>query len=174
MVHNWTEDFYNLKKLAEVTLAGGYMQSETQNQHETFHFPRNEAACLINKTIHVSIEKIGKYCWDPNSSNVVNTGQISYIVSDNDANETSLITGHIEDSIQKNATSSITYDDQMFSYSHKLFDKRKSRSILVNSHLSTNEIHSCAVCGKNYSTSSNLARHRQTHRYVYAKENLLK
>lgn len=32
------------------------------------------------------------------------------------------------------------------------------------------DIHVCPECGKKYSTSSNLARHRQTHRYVFEKK----
>jgi hypothetical protein len=30
------------------------------------------------------------------------------------------------------------------------------------------EVHECSDCGKAYSTSSNLARHRQTHRLIYS------
>ena len=35
---------------------------------------------------------------------------------------------------------------------------------LSGTHLFQTEIHGCPDCGKRYSTSSNLARHRQTHR----------
>ncbi|XP_065161136.1 transcriptional repressor Rhit-like [Atheta coriaria] len=70
--------------------------------------------------------------------------------------------------------------DDIITYTHKLFDK-SSRT--PRSHIITNDSivvtperlvdastqndcseHECAECGKRYSTSSNLARHRQTHR----------
>lgn len=77
--------------------------------------------------------------------------------------------------------------DVIYNYSHKIFDRRKARKITDNglsdelqatesdeahyglTHLedlnsSSEDIHSCPECGKKYSTSSNLARHRQTHR----------
>ena len=37
-------------------------------------------------------------------------------------------------------------------------------------HTISNDIHNCPDCGKRYSTSSNLARHRQTHRSVTDKK----
>lgn len=81
-------------------------------------------------------------------------------------------------------------DDSIFSYSHKIFDRKKSRGThVISPPLSSSddqreecnlvgviikagkdekseESHICPECGKKYSTSSNLARHRQTHRYV--------
>jgi hypothetical protein len=88
-------------------------------------------------------------------------------------------------------------DDSTFSYSHKIFDRKKSRNTIVkvaansvdgddehsvnfddnvgldyetnnnfrmSDKSSPEDIHICPECGKKYSTSSNLARHRQTHR----------
>lgn len=95
-------------------------------------------------------------------------------------------------------------DDSIFSYSHKIFDRKKSRGgthNVISPPLSSSdeqqqlkqhhqqqqqqqreecnlvgvimkagkdekceESHICPECGKKYSTSSNLARHRQTHR----------
>lgn len=79
-------------------------------------------------------------------------------------------------------------DDSIFSYSHKIFDRKKSRGTNVISPTlcssddqreecnlvgvimkagkdeKSEESHICPECGKKYSTSSNLARHRQTHR----------
>lgn len=99
-------------------------------------------------------------------------------------------------------------EDSSYSYSHKVFDRKKSRTLSWNSGSSyshgeegnrngaepldygiyerdyrelreaegrttassgdevgsTDDVHSCPECGKKYSTSSNLARHRQTHR----------
>lgn len=77
-------------------------------------------------------------------------------------------------------------EDSVGYYSHKLFDRRKvRRSFTSTSYSSGNgsqsssgeeniyeskmrrnceDEHVCPECGKKYSTSSNLARHRQTHR----------
>ncbi|XP_034658714.1 protein snail [Drosophila subobscura] len=81
-------------------------------------------------------------------------------------------------------------DDDSNYYSHKVFDRRKSRRCTISdsnsctsssssngSHQSgepqeqhdhqeqaSEDVHICPECGKKYSTSSNLARHRQTHR----------
>lgn len=77
-------------------------------------------------------------------------------------------------------------EDSVGYYSHKLFDRKKvRRSFNSESYSSGNgsqsssgeensyepkmrrnceDDHVCPECGKKYSTSSNLARHRQTHR----------
>lgn len=97
-------------------------------------------------------------------------------------------------------------EDSCYSYSHKIFDRKKMRRDLIKhsaksfvkesnqlspmtdggsisdgehksststsgyisdasgSMLQGEDIHTCPDCGKRYSTSSNLARHRQTHR----------
>uniref|UniRef100_A0A336K7M5 Escargot/snail protein homolog n=2 Tax=Culicoides sonorensis TaxID=179676 RepID=A0A336K7M5_CULSO len=100
------------------------------------------------------------------------------------------------------ASSSSSDDDSShFSYTHKVFDRKKIRhnmdyvtngnedhsltsSCMTNSSNCTNdslsdhgsvesgaeEIHTCPECGKKYSTSSNLARHRQTHRSLQDKK----
>lgn len=89
-------------------------------------------------------------------------------------------------STSSSLASSSDDDSCHFSYSHKVFDRKKVRrnienygsSSLENANSMTNsaesdqgsvesgaeEIHTCPECGKKYSTSSNLARHRQTHR----------
>lgn len=122
---------------------------------------------------------------------------------------------------QRQSSFSSSEDDSTFNYSHKIFDKRKSRKLCYQSDdsefmqdqkredldsfisnnvtetedsmLSTSEaessindfsirnktsdsiggsedVHVCPECGKKYSTSSNLARHRQTHRSLLDKK----
>ncbi|XP_062534053.1 zinc finger protein 84-like [Armigeres subalbatus] len=105
-------------------------------------------------------------------------------------------------------------EDSSYSYSHKVFDRKKSRTLSWNSGSSysygeeghrhgaerldygiderdyrelrdvedptpvssgdevgpTDDVHGCPECGKKYSTSSNLARHRQTHRSLQDKK----
>lgn len=91
---------------------------------------------------------------------------------------------HNQHQDSKNLSSSD--EDSVGYYSHKLFDRRKvRRSFTSTSYSSGNgsqsssgeencyepkmrrnceDEHVCPECGKKYSTSSNLARHRQTHR----------
>ena len=48
--------------------------------------------------------------------------------------------------------------------------QQQKMNIDNNSNNNGNEIHACIDCGKCYSTSSNLTRHRQTHRSVTDKK----
>lgn len=142
---------------------------------------------------------------------------------------------------QRQSSFSSSEDDSTYNYSHKIFDKRKSRKLLyqsqnsenlsklsstfnsnditaetedsmlsiseaesnddearqkikanlivnnmvpgeqttgdvasetesMNSNCGSDDVHTCPECGKKYSTSSNLARHRQTHRSLLDKK----
>lgn len=123
---------------------------------------------------------------------------------------------------QRQSSFSSSEDDSTYNYSHKIFDKRKSRKLwyknddhdsmadkkpetvetfidkniteIEDSSFSNSEtessnndypvmkrrfsesmggsddVHICPECGKKYSTSSNLARHRQTHRSLLDKK----
>lgn len=120
---------------------------------------------------------------------------------------------------QRQSSFSSSEDDSPYNYSHKIFDKRKSRKLFYQSddsiYLSpekpitfekhslvveetedsllsvsesdsnaeiyssgksmdcisgSDDVHNCPECGKKYSTSSNLARHRQTHRSLLDKK----
>ncbi|XP_063698011.1 zinc finger protein 433 [Culicoides brevitarsis] len=95
-------------------------------------------------------------------------------------------------STSSSLASSSDDDSCHFSYSHKVFDRKKARRCVETfdavgmentSNSMTNsaesegsvesgaeEIHTCPECGKKYSTSSNLARHRQTHRSLQDKK----
>lgn len=111
------------------------------------------------------------------------------IMSKNSNNDTSRRNSLV--STSSSLASSSDDDSSLFSYSHKVFDRKKIRrnienfgtscissSGVDNTNSMTNsaesdqgsvesgaeEIHTCPECGKKYSTSSNLARHRQTHR----------
>ncbi|XP_058461574.1 zinc finger protein 782 [Malaya genurostris] len=124
--------------------------------------------------------------------------------------------------VRRNSCASEESEDSSYSYSHKVFDRKKSRTLSWNSGSSyshgeeiqppkserdlcrkeypveyrtdereylkelgevsgrsgssgdeigsSDDIHSCPECGKKYSTSSNLARHRQTHRSLQDKK----
>ncbi|XP_058834674.1 zinc finger protein 235 [Topomyia yanbarensis] len=123
---------------------------------------------------------------------------------------------------RRNSCASDESEDSSYSYSHKVFDRKKSRTLSWNSGSSyshgeeiqrlksernlcreecpvecrtdereylteltetsgrsgssgdeigsSDDVHSCPECGKKYSTSSNLARHRQTHRSLQDKK----
>ncbi|XP_055531076.1 zinc finger protein 79 [Wyeomyia smithii] len=117
---------------------------------------------------------------------------------------------------RRNSCASEESEDSSYSYSHKVFDRKKSRTLSWNSGSSYghaeggqrlsregcpsehsihgqeylelvdcsgrsasscdeigsagDDVHSCPECGKKYSTSSNLARHRQTHRSLQDKK----
>lgn len=117
---------------------------------------------------------------------------------------------------QRQSSFSSSEDDSTYSYSHKIFDKRKTRKLyyqsddseyggqkkrkqvdapmettddsilsisetdistdylsnnkLLDGNVSIDDVHACPECGKKYSTSSNLARHRQTHRSLLDKK----
>ncbi|XP_053686996.1 oocyte zinc finger protein XlCOF22 [Sabethes cyaneus] len=122
---------------------------------------------------------------------------------------------------RRNSCASEESEDSSYSYSHKVFDRKKSRTLSWNSGSSFernhaegghrlgssrescqaehgringreyldlvdcggrsgsscdeigsagDDVHSCPECGKKYSTSSNLARHRQTHRSLQDKK----
>lgn len=52
----------------------------------------------------------------------------------------------------------------------KLNNEMTSETESMNSNCGTDDVHTCPECGKKYSTSSNLARHRQTHRSLLDKK----
>ncbi|GAB0092640.1 zinc finger protein 33A [Sergentomyia squamirostris] len=175
------DELYNLTQLAEVTLAAGKLS--TTNPHPDFYDGTSEN---ISKS---------QLFYRHNS-----TESFSQTDSD-DSYETKAIPYGRQHSSEAKTTQqqqqSISDDDSNnFKYSHKIFDKRKSRKqnpvitdvesnsqssdgsadgALVNliksdSQGSTEDIHVCPECGKKYSTSSNLARHRQTHRSLEDKK----
>lgn len=130
------------------------------------------------------------------------------------------VLGNETASDRRNSYASEESEDSSYSYSHKVFDRKKSRTLSWNSSGSSysqgdevhrlngdlrgddcrvvyaieshhgeyseeagerdisssdetgspDDIHTCPECGKKYSTSSNLARHRQTHRSLQDKK----
>ncbi|XP_055628882.1 protein snail [Toxorhynchites rutilus septentrionalis] len=128
--------------------------------------------------------------------------------------------GEEQQPARRNSYASEESEDSSYSYSHKVFDRKKSRTLSWNSGSSysygeesqrvcgeqdhsredvpieyrtdsqeynellesgrgassgdeigpSDDVHTCPECGKKYSTSSNLARHRQTHRSLQDKK----
>lgn len=143
-------------------------------------------------------------------SSVTDTQQSFPSGTDDDSTSISCRNSIVSTSSPPATTHSSSDDDSLFNYSHKIFDRKKSRRDLsrnvnasesVSNHFPVpitdgdgslsdgcgrksststsdyisdassssplchgDDVHVCPDCGKRYSTSSNLARHRQTHR----------
>lgn len=146
------DEQYNLMQLAEVTMAASKL-STTNVQQIKAYFRHEES----EEDDGIVIEDVSS---SPNSRSSCPS------MSDEEADKQGVI----------------------YNYSHKIFDRRKARKAASDSGLrdelqaaesneeiyglshlddlnsSSEDIHTCPECGKKYSTSSNLARHRQTHR----------
>lgn len=171
------EELYNLTQLAEVTLAAGRLS--TTNITEITDY--------INK---------GR-CSTETNAFVMKDGSTQ-------SKEKQFYQHHQEKQLHQQGTNFFSSsDDDSNYYSHKIFDRKKSRrstiseqsrfdelscsslhssgdehysglghssSKLSENSLSGDDDHVCPECGKKYSTSSNLARHRQTHRSILDKK----
>lgn len=192
------EELYNLTQLADVTLAAGKLSTtnvqtirEYINHSDVKHDSEDDKKEMHEQNI-IKMEQ--KSCRTPFVK--LNFGQ-------------------------RQSSFSSSEDDSTYNYSHKIFDKRKSRKLCYQSDDSefmrdqkrdnldsfissnvtetedsmisnsesessnndypmqskhsdsnggTDDVHVCPECGKKYSTSSNLARHRQTHRSLLDKK----
>lgn len=217
MAHNVPEELYNLTQLADVTLAAGKLN--TTNSTEGL---QDEKAFDYSRKYHVAddsivalptdFQPIFKTTLKPEIEPFSN--KIHSIIKANTPNRNELTNPkmHGNLTLDKQTNFSSSEDDSTYNYSHKIFDKRKTRklsyqsddseydmrrfnsdrfSMLVDKNVpeiddslmsseteshdcmeisklsdlaSGEDVHVCPECGKKYSTSSNLARHRQTHR----------
>lgn len=235
------EELYNLTQLADVTLAAGrlsttniqtiknYMQNgETLSLTELLPRKQIRSSNEDNQPI-VKSELVleqrshhdSGYTSDtersfeqrnPNSK-IEHANEMARSIVDLDVKPNKLFAD------QRQSSFSSSEDDSPYNYSHKIFDKRKSRKLCYQSddsiYLSpkkpatfekhalaveetedsllsisesdsnaeiysssksmecisgSDDVHNCPECGKKYSTSSNLARHRQTHRSLLDKK----
>lgn len=198
------EELYNLSQLADVTLAAGKL-STTNAQTIREYINHSDA-----KFEHSPKSEPGddKQAWC--EQNVMKMELKPY--------RTPSVKLNFE---QRQSSFSSSEDDSTYNYSHKIFDKRKSRKLCYqsddsefmreqkrdtlhsiissnvtetedsmisnsetessnndyptqgkhsDSNCGTDDVHVCPECGKKYSTSSNLARHRQTHRSLLDKK----
>lgn len=235
------EELYNLTQLADVTLAAGRL-STTNIQTIKNYMQNGESLSLTELMPHKQIRAS-----DEHEHRISNT-EIILEQSHNDSGYTSDIekshkqrninqkVGHVNEMAnsavdldvtpkkifadQRQSSFSSSEEDSPYNYSHKIFDKRKSRKLCYQSddsiYLSpkkpttfekhsalaveetedsllsisesdsnaeiyssgksmdcisgSDDVHNCPECGKKYSTSSNLARHRQTHRSLLDKK----
>lgn len=241
------DELYNLTQLADVTLAASrlsttniqtiknYMQNEEalsltelmprKQSHEHPHHITNDELILERATHNDSgytsdNEKLHKH----NGLMTMMNPKVEHqrmVDSLYDLDATMSTTPKKLYADQRQHSFSSSEDDAPYNYSHKIFDKRKSRKLCYQSddsmYLSpvkcskttfdkhshgvdetedsllsisecdsnagnyssgksmdcgsgTDDVHNCPECGKKYSTSSNLARHRQTHRSLLDKK----
>lgn len=74
-----------------------------------------------------------------------------------------------DDGERRRKTKSSSIADEMKTR-EKMNADAASETESMNSNCGTEDVHTCPECGKKYSTSSNLARHRQTHRSLLDKK----
>lgn len=223
MEHNVPEELYNLTQLADVTLAAGKLNTtnieqvhELINDEKIFDYSRKYPVAngtIVTRTESVDFQPIFTESLKPQIEPFAN--KIHSVIKANtpNKNETTTNTTPGNLKLDKQTNFSSSEDDSTYNYSHKIFDKRKSRklsyqsddseydmrrfssdrfSLFVDKNVpeiddslmsseteshdcmeiskmsdltsSGEDVHVCPECGKKYSTSSNLARHRQTHR----------
>lgn len=150
------------------------------------HSGMNNHALTTNSYQHHLQNYESPYGTDRRSFSNTSLSSDLTMMNSNNNNDTSRRNSLV--STSSSLASSSDDDSSLFSYSHKVFDRKKIRRNIDygangnnsadNTNSMTNstesdqgsvesgaeEIHTCPECGKKYSTSSNLARHRQTHR----------
>ncbi|XP_055914652.1 zinc finger protein 577 [Eupeodes corollae] len=178
------EELYNLTQLAEITLAAGRLSTTNITEIKDYI---NKGRCkdeIVSCSLDAdgTFEEMHKPQFNPNQ----------------------LQQSHHQQQQQQQQGSNFfsSSDDDSNYYSHKIFDRKKSRRSTISEQsrfdeLSCSSLHSsgdehysglghsskisensmsgdddhvCPECGKKYSTSSNLARHRQTHRSILDKK----
>lgn len=187
--HEWEESCYQSIKIPENTYPAANMFHTLSSCHGNMN---NHASTLTTSYQHHLSNYDSPYGMErrPFCSNSLTTDSSSMSNnSNNNNNDTSRRNSLVSTSSSLASSSSSDDDSSLFSYSHKVFDRKKIRRNIENyvgcassgadnTNSMTNsaesdqgsvesgaeEIHTCPECGKKYSTSSNLARHRQTHR----------
>ncbi|KAL9909670.1 kahuli [Glossina fuscipes fuscipes] len=213
------EELYNLTQLAEVTLAA--VRLSTTNASEIKEYINNAKFQSSGATdLHRPSDGDRRITTLPAS-------ELNSHEKQTETQSQSLMKGSYQDSVSSRfenipmpnlVTSVSSSDDDSYYYSHKVFDRKKSRRSTISDHsrydehscssapscsgdeqfqsigysqngsiignlaqisshssgtssssLSDDE-HVCPECGKKYSTSSNLARHRQIHRSIMDKK----
>lgn len=237
MIHEMTnqssipEELYNLTQLADVTLAAGKLSTTNIHSIENKETPTKvslTSICHANDIIET--EPLHSPTKSVNESGYMSEMEITpkqrklmkMFNTDSEINgHSNIFYATPKKSLieQRQSSFSSSEDDSTYNYSHKIFDKRKSRQLCYQSDDSeyvcaehsglafdqnpittetedsmlsisetestaefssssksfdciggSDDVHICPECGKKYSTSSNLARHRQTHRSLLDKK----
>ncbi|XP_059613200.1 zinc finger and SCAN domain-containing protein 2 [Phlebotomus argentipes] len=187
------DELYNLTQLAEVSLAAGKLSTTSLQANFYVNDNRKETTSYKFPIYrHNSTESFSQT--DSDDSYGINQWRSRSI----DSSAIPFTQHSTEARAQSDPSASHPDSHSQYKYSHKIFDKRKLRKLSdhVGTDIETNsqssdgstdgnligtiksecqepeaeDIHVCPECGKKYSTSSNLARHRQTHRSLEDKK----
>lgn len=216
---NVPEELYNLTQLADVTLAAGKLNTtnleqvqEFINDEKVYDYSRKytDESIVTRPEFQPIFTTAFKSHIEPFNNKIHSVIKINP-PNRNETTNSKLLSATT--STDKLTNFSSSEDDSTYNYSHKIFDKRKSRKLsyqsddseydmrrfngdrfslfadknvpeiedsLMSSETESHDcmdgskmsdlassgedVHVCPECGKKYSTSSNLARHRQTHR----------
>lgn len=189
---NIPDELYNLTQLAEVTMAASKL-STTNLQQIKAYFRHEESEEDDGIVIEDRKNSVGGFYADRQGSESGDSFRMKKYKLKSDYWNRNRLYDSVRSSPNSISSCLSLSDDEaaannsgvVYNYSHKIFDRRKSRKIVTSGSsqelrssesdetiyglnnlddLNPEDIHSCPECGKKYSTSSNLARHRQTHR----------
>ncbi|KAL7732742.1 hypothetical protein ACLKA6_005886 [Drosophila palustris] len=150
------EELYNLTQLADVTLAAGPLSTAAISESHTKPMP---ASSNNNSICYASSDDDSTY--NSYSHKVFDRRKLRRCtISISDTNSCASLT-----SINSSSQSSV----KSHSGSSSSSEEQSPVQCSSGSSLLDDE-HTCPECGKKYSTSSNLARHRQTHRSIMDKK----
>ncbi|EDW73455.2 uncharacterized protein Dwil_GK17557 [Drosophila willistoni] len=143
------EELYNLTQLANVTLAAGPLSTASRQQRQS------ETEMKMNTNFYASSDDDSNYY----SHKVFDRRKLRRCtISDSNSCASSSCSSSAQQSSE----------EQPHSHSHPHHHHHPNGEIVTPSLL--DDDHICPECGKKYSTSSNLARHRQTHRSIMDKK----
>lgn len=98
-----------------------------------------------------------------NTMNSIETEDSMLSISESESNEDD----PKQKTIEQIATNATNQSHSLQSLASKLINTEAEMTLKSNG---SDDVHTCPECGKKYSTSSNLARHRQTHRSLLDKK----
>ncbi|XP_034483252.1 transcriptional repressor scratch 2 [Drosophila innubila] len=142
------EELYNLTQLADVTLAAGPLITAAINETYTKPMSVNNSICYASSDDDSTYNSYSHKVFDRSK---LRRCTIS------DTNSCASLTSN---SSSQSSVKSLSSSEEQ---SPVLASNSSSSSLL-------DDEHTCPECGKKYSTSSNLARHRQTHRSIMDKK----
>ncbi|KAH8372511.1 hypothetical protein KR093_011843 [Drosophila rubida] len=153
------EELYNLTQLADVTLAAGPLTLAERNDKINAKI----AGIILSSSPYRSLYALSDDDYAYNSySHKVFDRQKARRCTISDSN--SCASSQCSQSILHSNSSSSSSEDQSPAQDSSSSSSSSSTSSLLD------DEHTCPECGKKYSTSSNLARHRQTHRSIMDKK----
>lgn len=175
------DELYNLTKLAEVSLAAaaGTLIHPNNIYHRSISPPSVWPSSYNKKlsTTTVTSPALPSSSSSPSSSPTIATPKLTSCLNQSNHNDlslrerTRLFFERIE--TERDMLESINHQNciitpeltDVMNMNNKIdINNKEDENNCLSTKIDDNEVHECPDCGKKYSTSSNLARHRQTHR----------